>query len=98
LNISERINYLLIEAYAGEAIPEWKEIEIMTNSFREKFHKSPYSSRIGYLYGLSLIKNSKVSEGKEILSVLTNDRDVPLHIKEMCKSELATLELVEKKL
>lgn len=98
LNISERINYLLIEAYAGEGSPEWKEIEKMTKAFREKFQKSPYSSRIGYLYGLSLIKNSKVSEGKEILSVLTNDKDVPLHIKEMCKSELATLELVEKKL
>ena len=98
LNISERINYLLIESYAGEGIPEWKEIEQMTKEFREKFQKSPYSSRISYLYGLSLIKNAKVSEGKEILNVLTNNKDVPLHIKEMCKSELATLELVEKKL
>src|SRR5690606_18995744 len=30
LNISERINYLLIETYAGESKPEWKEIETMT--------------------------------------------------------------------
>jgi TolA-binding protein len=98
LNISERINYLLIEAYAGEGDPEWKELENMTKSFREKFQKSPYSSRISYLYGLSLIKNAKVPEGREVFSVLTNDKDVPSHIKEMCRSELATLELVEKNL
>jgi tetratricopeptide (TPR) repeat protein len=98
LNVSERVNYLLIEAYAGEAKPEWKEIEQMTKGFREKFQKSPYTARIGYLYGLSLIKNSRVAEGKEILNLLTSDEKVPLHIKEMCRSELATLELVEKKL
>jgi tetratricopeptide (TPR) repeat protein len=98
LNISERINYLLIEAYAGEGSPEWKELEVMTKSFREKFQKSPYTARIGYLYGLSLIKNSRVQEGRGVLSDLTNDKNVPSHIKEMARSELATLELIEKKL
>lgn len=98
LNISERINYLLIESYAGETNPEWKELEMMTKTFREKFQKSPYTARIGYLYGLSLIKNAKVPEGREVLSLLTNDKNVPSHIKEMCRSELATLELTEKKL
>jgi hypothetical protein len=98
LNVSERVNYLLIESFVGEESPDWKEIENMTNQFREKFQKSPYTARIGYLYGLSLIKNSRIAEGKEVLSILTNDEKVPLHIKEMCRSELATLELVEKKL
>jgi hypothetical protein len=98
LNISERINYLLIEAYAGEIAPEWKEIEVMTKAFRGKFQKSPYTARIGYLYGLSLIKNAKVPEGREVFTLLTNDKEVPSHIKEMCRSELATLELIEKKL
>lgn len=98
LNISERINYLLIETYAGESKPEWKEIETMTKEFREKFQKSPYTARIGYLYGLSLIKNSKVPEGREVFAELTNDKTVPSHIKEMCRSELATLELKEKNL
>ncbi len=98
LNISERINYLLIEAYAGESNPEWKELEVMTKAFREKYQKSPYTARIGYLYGLSLIKNAKVPEGREVFTLLTNDKDVPSHIKEMCRSELATLELIEKKL
>jgi tetratricopeptide (TPR) repeat protein len=98
LNVSERVNYLLIESFAGEANPEWKELEMMTMAFREKFQKSPYTARIGYLYGVSLIKNSRIAEGKEVLSLLTSDEKVPLHIKEMCRSELATLELVEKKL
>lgn len=98
LNISERINYLLIETYVGEENPDWKELEKMTKDFRGKFQKSPYSARIGYLYGLSLIKNSKLPEGREVLSLLTNDKTVPSHIKEMCRSELTTLELMEKKL
>jgi tetratricopeptide (TPR) repeat protein len=98
LNISERITYLLIESYAGDINTDWKELETMTKSFREKFQKSPYSARIGYLYGLSLIKNDKVPEGREVFMLLTNDKEVPSHIKEMCRSELATLELVEKKL
>lgn len=98
LKISERINYLLVEAFAGETEKDWKELESMTKSFREKFQKSPYSARINYLYGLSLIKNSKVPEGREVFNDLTNDKDVPSHIKEMCRSELATLELIEKKL
>ncbi len=98
LNISERINYLRIEAYAGDANPDWKELEEMTKGFREKFVKSPYKSRIGYLYGVSLIKNSKLPEGRDVLNRLTTDKDVPSHIKEMCRSELVTLELIEKKL
>jgi hypothetical protein len=98
LNISERINYLLIESYAGDTNPEWKELEMMTKTFRDKFQKSPYTARIGYLYGLSLVKNAKVPEGREVFTLLTNDKSVPSHIKEMCRSELATLELVEKKL
>jgi tetratricopeptide (TPR) repeat protein len=98
LKISERITYLLIESYAGDSDANWKEIELMTKSFREKFQKSPYTARISYLYGLSLIKNSKVPEGREVFMLLTKDKEVPSHIKEMCRSELATLELAEKKL
>jgi hypothetical protein len=98
LNITERINYLLIESFAGENQAQWSEIEMMTKAFREKFQKSPYTARISYLYGLSLIKNSKVPEGREVFRFLTEDKQVPSHIKEMCRSELATLELKEKKL
>ncbi len=98
LNISERINYLLIEAFAGEGSPDWKEIESMTKAFRGKFQKSPYSARIGYVYGLSLIKNAKLTEGREVFRALTKDTSAPAHIREMCRGELAVLELQEKKL
>jgi tetratricopeptide (TPR) repeat protein len=93
LNISERIHYLLIEAYAGDKIPNWMEIEKMSADFKNKFPKSPYTSRTRYLYGVSLIKNSKVSDGAKVLSLLTEEKDTPAHIKEMCRSELTTLKL-----
>jgi hypothetical protein len=95
LNVSERINYLLIETYSGEA-REWEKLEKLTISFTEKFQKSPYSMRVKYLYGLSLIKNSKFKEGKEVLQKLARDKEAPSHIKEMCRSELTSLELKEK--
>lgn len=95
LNVSERINYLLIETYAGES-KEWSELENLTKDFNQKFQKSPYKSRVQYIYGLSLIKNMKLREGKEILTNLTNDGEVPSHIKEMCRSELTNLRLKEK--
>jgi len=95
LNVSERIKYLLIETYAGEG-NNWSEVEILSKQFNEKFQKSPYSMRIRYLYGLSLIKNLKTAEGKDILKSLTKDNRVPSHIKEMCRSELTSLELKEK--
>jgi len=95
LNVSERIKYLLIETYAGEG-NNWSDVEILSKQFIEKFQKSPYSMRIKYLYGLSLIKNLKTTEGKDILRALTKDGSVPTHIKEMCRSELTSLELKEK--
>lgn len=93
LNISERISYLLIETYVGESKPNWTEIEKMTSKFKEKFPKSPYTSRMRYLYGVSLIKNSKVSDGVKELSLLTEEKGTPAHIKEMSRSELTTLKL-----
>ncbi|HLT22386.1 MAG TPA: tetratricopeptide repeat protein [Bacteriovoracaceae bacterium] len=93
LNISERIHYLLIEVYAGEKDPNWKEIETMSANFKNKFPKSPYTSRTRYLYGLSLIKNSKIADGAKELNLLTEEKDTPAHIKEMSRSELTTLKL-----
>lgn len=93
LNISERIQYLLIETYAGDKNPNWEEIQTMSESFKNKFPKSPYTSRARYLYGVSLIKNSRVSDGAKELTLLTEEKDTPVHIKEMCRSELTTLKL-----
>jgi len=69
----------------------------MTRTFKTKFQKSPYIPRISYLYGLSLLKNAKTLEGREVLNSLTKDEKVPSHIRELCRSELVTLELMNKK-
>jgi len=97
LNVAERIQYLLIETIAGEGQTDWKEVEVMTRTFKTKFQKSPYIPRISYLYGLSLLKNAKTLEGREVLNSLTKDEKVPSHIRELCRSELVTLELMNKK-
>lgn len=96
LMVSERINYLLIETLVGDKNTDWKRIELMTKGFRKKFQKSPYTPRISYLYGLSLIKNTKIPEGKEVLKILTNSKETPSHIREMSRSELVSLELKNK--
>lgn len=98
LNVAERVQYLLIETLAGEEKPNYNELTEMTKSFREKFQKSPYTPRISYIFGLSLVKSQRVKEGKDVLTSLMNDKSVPAHIKEMCRSELTTIELSNRNL
>lgn len=98
LNVAERVQYLLIETLAGDEKPNYSELSEMTKSFREKFQKSPYTPRISYIYGLSLVKSERVNEGKDVLTTLMNDKSSPSHIKEMCRSELTSLELSNRKL
>jgi len=98
LNVAERVQYLLIETLAGEEKPDYSELSLMTKTFKEKFQKSPYTARISYIYGLSLVKSERVKEGKEVLTTLMNDKNSPVHIKEMCRSELTTIELSNRNL
>ena len=98
LNVAERVQYLLIETLAGDKEPNYSELSVMTKSFKEKFQKSPYTPRISYIYGLSLVKSQRVKEGKEVLTSLMNDKSAPAHIKEMCRSELTSIELSNRNL
>jgi outer membrane protein assembly factor BamD (BamD/ComL family) len=98
LNVAERVQYLLIETLAGDEKPNYSELSAMTKSFKEKFQKSPYTPRISYIYGLSLVKSQRVKEGKEVLTSLMNDSSAPAHIKEMCRSELTSIELSNRNL
>lgn len=98
LNVAERVQYLLIETLAGDKEPNYSELSVMTKSFKEKFQKSPYTPRISYIYGLSLVKSQRVNEGKEVLTTLMNDKSAPAHIKEMCRSELTSIELSNRNL
>ena len=98
LNISERVNYLIVESLSGETKPNYGEVEMLTRSFKNKFPKSPYISRIEYLLGISLIRSDKVKEGKNILQELTTEEKAPGYIREMARTELSALELKNKKI
>lgn len=98
LNVAERVSFLLIETLAGEAEPEWNEVGSLARSFGEKFPKSPYSGRIQYLLGRSLIGDGKMEEGKKVLTALVGKKDVPGYVREMARTELSALEIKSKKL
>jgi outer membrane protein assembly factor BamD (BamD/ComL family) len=98
LNVAERVNYLLIESLVGDSTPNWNEIEGLVRNFKGRFQKSPYSSRIEYLLGLSLLRNGKLDEGKATLRQLIERKEVPVYMREMARTELSALELKEKRL
>ena len=98
LNVAERVNYLLIESLVGDSTPNWNEVEGLVRNFKGRFQKSPYSSRIEYLLGLSLLRNGKLDEGKATLRQLIERKEVPVYMKEMARTELSALELKEKRL
>lgn len=90
---TERVNYLLIEAISGEAKPDYKELESLTEKFTNKFKSSQYRGRVHYLLGTTLIKNEKLQDGEKILRNLIKDVSIPGYIRELSKTELSTLEL-----
>lgn len=98
LNVAERVNYLLIESLVGDSTPNWNEIEGLVRNFKGRFQKSPYSSRIEYLLGLSQLRNGKLDEGKATLRQLIERKEVPVYMREMARTELSALELKEKRL
>ena len=99
LNVAERVNYLLIESLVAEEQKiDWKEVEELVVQFKGQFIKSPYTSRIEYLLGLSLLRNGKLKEGRAVLEQLIEKEEVPLYVREMARTELSDLTLKEKRL
>lgn len=98
LNVAERVNFLLIESLAGEDKPEWNEVHTLARTFQGRFPKSPYSGRIEYLLGLSLLRDGKIQEGKNVLQALAGRASVPGYVREMARTELSALELKSKQL
>jgi hypothetical protein len=98
LNVAERVHYLLIEGLVGDEQPEWKEVEVLTREFRTRFQKSPYSGRMEYLLGLSLLRDGRIEEGKGVLRALVAKKDIPGYVREMARTELSSLELRSKQL
>lgn len=98
LNVAERVNFLLIENLAGEATPQWNEVQDLARAFQKRFPKSPYTGRIEYLLGLSLLRDGKIKEGKDVLQALIGKASVPGYVREMARTELSALEMKTKKL
>ncbi len=98
LNVAERVNYLLVESLVGDDKPEWGEVETLTREFAQRFQKSPYSPRIEYLLGLSLLRGGKLEEGKNVLKALLGNQGAPGYVREMARTELSALELKSKQL
>lgn len=98
LNVAERVNFLLIESLAEDEKPEWNEVQELATTFGKRFPKSPYSGRIEYLLGLSLLRNGKMEEGKNVLQTLIGKASVPGYVREMARTELSALELKSKNL
>lgn len=91
--VRERGMYLSIEMSSADketdAIYVIEDIE----KFKKEFDKSLYTPRIQYLLATSLIKKNRVTEGKEILKNLIEDKNTADYLKELSKSELSILEI-----
>jgi hypothetical protein len=99
LEVRERIAYLNIELIAGNSSDASSLIlEAKIKNFFSGFKNTSYKGRLNYLLAVSLLKNKKSNEGKDILKKLIGDKSVSDYIKEMAKSELSLLKIKERTL
>jgi len=97
--IRERIAYLNIEILAGQKSKEsFIILEGRIKRFFKEFDESTYKGRLSYLLAVSLLKNEKVEEGKEILTKIVDDKSISDYVKEMARSELSLLKIKERTL
>lgn len=88
----ERLEYLTVEIKAGKASKEaFMSVEGLASKFLSTHKDSLYTSRVNYLYGLSLIKNKKVKEGRGVLEELLKSENTSNYLKELAKTELSLL-------
>lgn len=92
-SIRERIRYLNIEILASDEAENQLTLENQIKDYLKKFDKSNYINRVEYLLGKTLINNKKEDEAKELLQTLVNKEGVPVHLKEMARSEITLLEI-----
>ncbi|MCP4914278.1 MAG: hypothetical protein GY909_14290 [Oligoflexia bacterium] len=93
-SMRERLEYLQMEILAGKANSEsFAMLEAKTVSFLKDYKESPYTNRIEYLKGLSLIRNKKVDDGRKIFETLLTKEGVSNYIKELVKAELSLISI-----
>ncbi|MFN8369465.1 MAG: hypothetical protein U0T83_02440 [Bacteriovoracaceae bacterium] len=88
-DLSERINYLLVEVLHGENNAKG---ETVATSFIKTYEKSMYLMRVKYLLGKTLV-NTKKEEARKIFDEILNNASTPTYLKELVKAELTTMEL-----
>lgn len=97
--VRERIAYLNIELLAGKRSKEsFIILEGRIKRFFKEFKGSSYKGRLSYLLAVSLLKNEKRKEGKEVLTQILEDESVSDYVKEMARSELSLLKIQERTL
>lgn len=91
----EKMRYLYVETlYASRKSNE--EIEMHAKKFIGGYKGSTYRGRVQYLLAKSLVENKRNSEGAALYNQLIDDESTADYIKEMSKTELASLKLDEK--
>jgi hypothetical protein len=96
LNLLERADYLYIESLFSENKVNYKSLERKTSEFISGNEKSDYVHRVKYLKGISSIKNGNAENGRKVLNEILTDKETPEYLKGLARSELTTLELMNK--
>ena len=97
LELSEKTRYLLIELLASSRNTEdHLQVEPNVNKFLENYSQSIYKGRVRFLLASYFITRQKKVAGLKILNELLESENTSDYIKEMSKSEIASLKLDEK--
>lgn len=93
-SMKERLSYLNIEIDFGKG--RYKGLHKSIDKYVKTYPKSKYKNRLGYIQGMSLIKDKKLAEGKKVLEKLLEDGETSETIKGLVKTELSLLKIKQK--
>ncbi len=93
IKAKEKVLYLLVESYFSSTDKVTKEARTWITKMMTEYPGSQYRHRLTYLKAMSFVTEKSLIKGKEVLNKLIGDKDAPSYLKEMARSELATIEL-----
>jgi len=94
--VLQRGEYLYLESLFSEKKVSYAQLKRKSNDFLASFKESSYRKRVTYLNGVSKINSDEIEDGKDILSKLLTDKEVPEYLKGLARTELSSLELKNK--
>lgn len=92
----ERAEYLYIESLFSESQVNTKLLETKSKEFLAENKKSSVLKRVQFLNAYAAIRNGNEEDGKKSLNELLEDKETPEYLKGLVRSELTTLELMNK--